>query len=93
MILKNNLLQSRANHSMIGYNNNIYVIGGIGLNKCEKLVIENQTYRERLHQHQIDETILGEKLAEYKNVLIKINTKVIKIPWIIPAIKANITIL
>ena len=46
------------------------------LNKCEKLVLENQTYRERLHQHQIDETILGEKLAEYKNVLIKINTKV-----------------
>ena len=46
------------------------------LNKCEKLVLENQTLRERLHQHQIDETILGEKLAEYKNVIIKINTKV-----------------
>ena len=46
------------------------------LNKCEKLVLENQTFRERLHQHQIDETILGEKLAEYKNVIIKINTKV-----------------
>ena len=36
IILKNNLLNSRANHSMIGYNNNIYVIGGIGINKCEK---------------------------------------------------------
>lgn len=46
------------------------------LNKCEKLVLENQTYRERLHQHQIDETMLGEKLAEYKNIIIKINTKV-----------------
>ena len=46
------------------------------LNKCEKLVIENQTYRERLAQHEIDATKLGEKLAEYKNVLIKINTKV-----------------
>ena len=44
--------------------------------KCEKLVLENQTLRERLHQHQIDEIILGEKLAEYKNVIIKINTKV-----------------
>lgn len=46
------------------------------LNKCEKLVLENQTYKERLHQHQIDETILGEKLAEFKNAIIKINTKV-----------------
>ena len=46
------------------------------LNKCERLVIENQTYRERLAQHEIDATKLGEKLAEYKNVLIKINTKV-----------------
>ena len=46
------------------------------LNKSERLVLENQTLRERLHQHQIDETILGEKLAEYKNVIIKINTKV-----------------
>ena len=46
------------------------------LNKCEKLVIENQTYRERLAQHEIDATKLGEKLAEYKNVIIKINTKV-----------------
>ena len=27
-------------------------------------------------QHEIDATKLGEKLAEYKNVLIKINTKV-----------------
>jgi chromosome segregation ATPase len=56
--------------------NNLYIQLQNCLNKCEKLVIENQTYRERLHQHQIDETILGEKLAEYKNVLIKINTKV-----------------
>ena len=46
------------------------------LNKCEKLVLENQTYRERLHQHQIDETLLGQKLAEFKNAIIKINTKV-----------------
>ena len=36
IILNHNLLKSRANHSMIGYNKNIYVIGGIGTNKCEK---------------------------------------------------------
>ena len=45
------------------------------INKCEKLVLENQTNREKLHQHQIDEDILT-KLAEHKNALIKINTKV-----------------
>ena len=36
IILNNNLLKSRANHSMIGYNKYIYVIGGIGTNKCER---------------------------------------------------------
>ena len=36
IIIQSNLLKSRANHSMIGYNKNIYVIGGIGTNKCEK---------------------------------------------------------
>ena len=36
IILNHNLLKSRANHSMIAYNKNIYVIGGIGTNKCEK---------------------------------------------------------
>lgn len=46
------------------------------LNKCEGLVLANQTYKENLHQHQIDATKLGEKLSEYKNMLIKINTKV-----------------
>lgn len=46
------------------------------LNKCEKLVLENQTFKENLHQHQIDATKLGEKLSEYKNMLIKINTKI-----------------
>ena len=42
--------------------------------KAWEELMSRPTLRERLHQHQIDETILGEKLAEYKNVIIKINS-------------------
>ena len=63
-------------HELTENKKNLYIQLQNCLNKCEHLVLENQTFRERLHQHQIDETILGEKLAEYKNVIIKINTKV-----------------
>ena len=34
--LNSRLINKRANHSMIGYNNIIYAIGGINSNKCEK---------------------------------------------------------
>ena len=56
--------------------NNLFLQMKNCINKCEKLAIENQTYKERLHQYKIDEIILGEKLAEYKNTIIKMNTKV-----------------
>ena len=55
--------------------NNLIIQLQRSINKCEKLVLENQTNREKIHQHQIDEDILT-KIAEYKNDLIKINTKV-----------------
>lgn len=56
--------------------NNLFLQMKNCINKCEKLTLENQTYKERLHQYKVDEIILGEKLAEYKNAIIKMNTKV-----------------
>ena len=45
------------------------------LDKCSKLVIENKTYKDSIALHEIDEGKMAQKLAEYKNMLIKVNLR------------------
>jgi hypothetical protein len=45
------------------------------LEKCSKLMIENQEYKDTIAIHQSDATKMAEKLAEYKNMLIKTNLR------------------
>lgn len=45
------------------------------LEKCSKLVIENKTYKDSIALHEIDEGKMAQKLAEYKNKLIKVNLR------------------
>lgn len=45
------------------------------LEKCGKLMMENQTYKDSLLNHESDAAKLGEKLAEYKNMIMKINLR------------------
>ena len=45
------------------------------LDKCSKLVIENKTYKDSIALHEIDAGKMAQKLAEYKNMLIKVNLR------------------
>ena len=45
------------------------------LAKCGKLAEENQEYKDLLTNHQSDATKMAQKLAEYKNMLIKNNLR------------------
>jgi len=45
------------------------------LEKCSRLVEENQEYKDRICIHQSNATKMAEKLAEYKNMLIKVNLR------------------
>ena len=45
------------------------------LEKCGKLTEENQEYKDNIALHQSDAVKMAEKLAEYKNMLIKINLR------------------
>ena len=45
------------------------------LEKCGKLMEENQTYKESLLTHEMDNGKLAQKLAEYKNILLKVNLR------------------
>ena len=45
------------------------------LEKCSKLVIENKTYKDAIYLHEADAGKMAQKLAEYKNMLIKINLR------------------
>ena len=45
------------------------------LDKCSKLVIENKTYKDTICLHEIDAGKMAQKLAEYKNSLIKVNMR------------------
>ena len=45
------------------------------LEKCSKLVEENQEYKDRLSIYQSNATKMAEKLTEYKNMLIKVNLR------------------
>ena len=45
------------------------------LEKCGKLTEENQEYKDTIALHQSDAVKMAEKLAEYKNMLIKINLR------------------
>jgi DNA repair exonuclease SbcCD ATPase subunit len=45
------------------------------LEKCSKLVMENKTYKDSIALRDIDAGKMAQKLAEYKNKLIKINMR------------------
>ena len=45
------------------------------LDKCSKLVIENKTYKDSILLHEIDAGKMAQKLAEYKNMIIKMNLR------------------
>ena len=45
------------------------------LEKCSKLVIENKTYKDAIYLHEADAGKMAQKLAEYKNMLIKVNLR------------------
>lgn len=45
------------------------------LDKCSKLAEENQEFKDTIALHKSDEQKMALKLAEYKNMLIKINLK------------------
>ena len=45
------------------------------LDKCSKLVMENKTYKDTICLHEIDAGKMAQKLAEYKNSLIKVNLR------------------
>ena len=45
------------------------------LEKCSKLVIENKTYKDAIYLHETDAGKMAQKLAEYKNMLIKVNLR------------------
>ena len=45
------------------------------LEKCSKLVIENKTYKDSIYLHEADAGKMAQKLAEYKNMLIKVNLR------------------
>lgn len=46
------------------------------LSKFEELTLESESYKDCLHRHEIENAKLAQKLAEYKNMLIDMNTKV-----------------
>ena len=45
------------------------------LEKCSKLVMENKTYKDSIALRDIDAGKMAQKLAEYKNTLIKVNMR------------------
>ena len=45
------------------------------LEKCGKLVVENKTYKDSIYFHETEEGKMAQKLAEYKNLLIKANLR------------------
>ena len=45
------------------------------LEKCSKLVMENKTYQDSITLRDIDSGKMAQKLAEYKNTLIKVNLR------------------
>jgi len=45
------------------------------LEKCSKLVLENKTYKDAIYLHEADAGKMAQKLAEYKNMLIKVNLR------------------
>ena len=45
------------------------------LEKCGKLVVENKTYKDSIYLHEADAGKMAQKLAEYKNMLIKMNLR------------------
>ena len=45
------------------------------LEKCGKLVVENKTYKDSIYLHEDEAGKMAQKLAEYKNMLIKVNLR------------------
>ena len=45
------------------------------LEKCSKLVMENKTYKDSIYMHEENAGKMAQKLAEYKNSLIKANLR------------------